>query len=131
MQNIQDAGTEIQKYVLSSNVEFLYRQNTKNGYTIGLDVFYDSSLKGISEGYNPLFYAIHLGYDFFFWRFDLRMQAGTYLNKKGHTQKGSFFVRPAVRLEVTDDFFIQLGLKTIDRTEADWIELGIGVCFNK
>jgi len=110
----------------TTNLEFVYKRSLKHSWLIGFDLLYDGSLKpDYPEQSDRLAYAIHPGYDFSFWKFDIRAQIGFYLgDNKG---KGAFFSRPALRYNFNKSVFAQLGLKTKDGFAADWVEYGVGV----
>lgn len=127
VQNIEDMGTSKQHFTHTAWLEYQYLLNTKNGFAAGIDFFYDSSLKTSATNENYHFWGAHLGYDFMFWNLSIRMQAGSYLHEKGHRLKGNFFFRPALKYDINQRFFTQLGLKTQAGFKADWVELGIGL----
>lgn len=110
----------------TTNLEFVYKRSLKHSWLIGFDLLYDGSLKpDYAEVSKQFAYAIHPGYDFSFWNFDIRAQVGIYLgDSKG---KGAFFLRPALRYNFNKTVFAQLGLKTKDGAAADWVEYGVGV----
>jgi hypothetical protein len=111
-------------------VEYAYRHSLKHGYTLGLDLMYDGSLEyKYPETKDRFLLGIHPGYDFHFWRFDLRAQVGFYLfDTRG---KGVFYLRPALRYWISDMIFAQVGLKTKDGAAADWVEYGLGIHLGK
>lgn len=110
----------------STSFEVAYKRTLKHTWLLGFDVLYDGSLAGdYPETSERVIYAIHPGYDFSFWKFDLRAQVGFYLgDNKG---KGSFFMRPGLKYNFNDYLFAHLALKTTSEFAADWVEYGIGV----
>lgn len=116
-------GTSTLLGVFTGIVDYEHQFNEMHAITGGLDLFYDARFqeRDISDRWLK---GIHVGYDFRFYRFTLKMQVGTYLgDDKG---KGSFFMRPAMRYDLSRRFFAQFGLKTLDGGSADYIEYGIG-----
>ena len=96
-----------------------------HGLTAGLDLFYDNSLaESYEDSKDRYLIGIHGGYDFMFWKFDIRVQLGTYLTD--NRGKGSIFIRPALQYEISKNFFAQVGLKTRNGAGADWVEFGVG-----
>jgi len=128
VQNNEDTGTGKQHVTHTSWLEYQYRLNTKSAFTVGIDYFYDSSLKSRLPDESYSFWGTHVGYDFMFWKLSFRMQTGTYLHEKGHQIKGNFFFRPALKYDINQRFFTQVGLKTMAGFKADWVEFGIGMC---
>ena len=125
VQNEADTGTDRRFGTFSGVVDYRHYFNRMHGVTVGLDLFYDNSLsESFADSSDRFLYAAHAGYDFMFWRFDVRVQLGAYLNDdKG---KGKLFTRPAIQYAITDSFFAQVGLKTKNGFAADWVEFGIG-----
>ena len=125
VQTNAQAGTS-DRYLTSSIVaEYQYQFNSMHAVAGGLDLFYDASLSEKFED-TPEWWLLgtHIGYDFMFYRFTIRAQVGTYLtDDRG---KGGFFLRPAVKYDVTDNFYGQLGLKTLNGGISDWVEFGVG-----
>lgn len=107
-------------------LEYAYKRSMKHSYTFGFDLMYDGSLeRNYPETSQQFLIGVHPGYDFSFWRFDLKAQVGFYL---GDTRgKGIFYLRPALRYHITKNIFTQIGLKTKDGAAADWVEYGFGI----
>lgn len=130
VQNEGDTGTNIRYGTISVVADYRRYFNRMHGMTAGLDYFYDASLgserdgEGNLFGYGTSLLGIHLGYDFMFWRFNIRPQLGGYLSDS--QGKGSSFFRVAIQYQVTERFFAQVGLKTKNGFAADWVEFGIG-----
>jgi len=123
VQNIEDKGTDKRYFVFSGVLDYRYKFNTMHGISIGLDYFYDSSLKPEYPDDLDLF-GIHAGYDFMFGKFSTRFQLGAYLeDDKG---KDPVFMRAAFRYDITPWLFAQIGIKTRDGARADWAEWGLG-----
>jgi hypothetical protein len=111
-------------------VEYAYRRSMKHSYTFGFDLMYDGSLEGnYPEKKDRYLIGVHPGYDFSFWKLDLRAQVGFYLSDS--RGKGAFYLRPALRYRFNKNIFAQVGLKTKDGAAADWVEYGIGVQLGK
>lgn len=128
VQNDENSGTYKQYSTVTTMVEYLYTLNEKNGFAVGINGFYDSSLVAYyPDDSNYWFLGAHGGYDLLFWRMALRLQVGTYLDDKGREYKGNYFFRPALKYQCMDHLFVQLGLKTQNGFKADWIEFGLGI----
>lgn len=125
VQNYADQGTQIRYGTFSGVLDYRRYFNRMHGFTAGLDLFFDNSLAESYENVNDRYLlGIHGGYDLMFWKFDIRVQVGTYIsNDRG---KGGFFMRPALQYEISKGFFAQVGLKTKNGAAADWIEFGVG-----
>ena len=125
VQNYADQGTQIRYGTFSGVLDYRRYFNRMHGFTAGLDLFFDNSLAESYEDVNDRYLlGIHGGYDLMFWKFDIRVQVGTYIsNDRG---KGGFFLRPALQYEISKGFFAQVGLKTKNGAAADWIEFGVG-----
>lgn len=125
VQNYADQGTQIRYGTFSGVLDYRRYFNRMHGFTAGLDLFFDNSLAESYEDVNDRYLlGIHGGYDLMFWKFDIRVQVGTYIsNDRG---KGGFFLRPALQYEISKGFFAQVGLKTKNGAAADWIEFGLG-----
>ena len=125
VQNYADQGTQIRYGTFSGVLDYRRYFNRMHGFTAGLDLFFDNSLAESYENVNDRYLlGIHGGYDLMFWKFDIRVQVGTYIsNDRG---KGGFFMRPALQYEISKGFFAQVGLKTKNGAAADWIEFGLG-----
>lgn len=122
-QNKDLAGTKTLKGTFTAIADYEHRFTEKHGMVVGADLFFDNRL--INEARpDRWIVGVHTGYDFFFHRFVVKMQFGTYLtDDRG---KGAFFMRPALRYHLSKRFFAQIGLKTLDGGAADYIETGIG-----
>ena len=129
----QAAGTtqkygfeDVRYFNASTSIEAVYKRSMKHSWLLGFDLLYDGSLKNeYPETSGQFAYAIHPGYDFSFYKFDLRAQVGIYLGD--NKDKGPFFLRPALRYWFSNAVFAQIGLKTINGFAADWVEYGVGV----
>ncbi|WP_369048755.1 acyloxyacyl hydrolase [Tenacibaculum sp. UWU-22] len=125
VQTYEDVGTDKRFMAYSVVSEFQHKFNNMHSVSAGLDYFFDGSLE---EKYpdNPSkrnHYGIHGGYDFMFYKFTIVGQIGVYLNK--NETKPFYFFRPALRYNVADWFYLQLGLKARGFA-ADWVEAGLG-----
>ncbi|KIC95059.1 hypothetical protein OI18_09275 [Flavihumibacter solisilvae] len=132
VQNIRDAGTD-HRYLTSSTVlEYQHKFNTKHGLTVGFDAFVDPSARDTVEytanktEMENFFPGAHAGYDFMFWRLSIRLQVGVHLSSIGRELKGTTFVRPALRFDISKRFNAQIGLKTFNGAQSDWVEWGFG-----
>lgn len=125
VQNYIDQGTDLRYGTFSGVVDYRRYFNKMHGLTAGLDLFYDNSLaESYEDSKDRYLIGIHGGYDFMFWKFDIRVQLGTYLTD--NRGKGSIFIRPALQYEISKNFFAQVGLKTRNGAGADWVEFGVG-----
>ncbi len=126
-----DFAGNIQSYLISSStIEYQYQFNEIHGLTAGLNVFYDESsqLMFTYPRYETsVFPAIHLGYDFHFWRLAIRPQFGYMLTEAGRSIKSTTFVRLALSADITRTLYFQMAVKTIDGFKADWGNFGFGV----
>ena len=127
VQNPEDKGTSKQYYTTTFITEYRYILNEKTAFALGIDYFYDSSLKFYYPEISHWFYGAHVGYDLLFWKMALRIQLGTYLHERGRFYKGNYFLRPALRYDFNRRWFTQIGLKTVDGSKADWVEFGLGL----
>lgn len=131
VQNDRDMGTSKQYGTFTGVFELQYILNTKNGFSGGLDFFFDNSLvdKIPGEGYDV--YGFHGGYEYLFWRMGVRLQVGSYFTHRDRDLKGLFFLRPAFKMDLTRHLFVQVGLKTLAGAKADWVEWGMGIRIGK
>ena len=122
-QSDEMAGTGSLREVVSAVIDYDHSFNEMHGISAGVDVFYDNRFvdRNVSDRWMG---AVHGGYAFSFYKFDIRMQVGTYIG--GQKGKGMFFMRPALRYHISKTVFAQIGLKTLDGGKADYIEYGIG-----
>ncbi|WP_224484435.1 acyloxyacyl hydrolase [Robertkochia aurantiaca] len=125
VQNDADRGTENRYGTFSGVIDYRRYFNRMHGLSLGVDFFHDGSLvENYPDSSDHNLIAVHGGYDFMFWNFDIRIQAGTYLtDDRG---KGSIFFRPALQYAISKSLFAQVGLKTRKGFPADWVEFGIG-----
>lgn len=122
----QNKGEEGQgkRYFNSSTVlEYQHFFHYKHGVVVGVDFFYDGSMR--SYGESPFVVGAHTGYDYRMSKLTIRTHLGTYLHAP--KRKGGFFMRPALKYDINEKWFAQLGLKTKNGLVADWIEWGVGV----
>lgn len=125
VQNEADRGTSTRYFTFSGALDYQYKLNKMHGFTAGFDLFYDESLVSeYPDSSDRFLTGAHLGYDFMFGKFALRVQGGAYLgDDKG---KDKTYVRAALRYHLTDWLFAQGGLKTKNGSRADWAEFGLG-----
>ncbi|QCX00630.1 acyloxyacyl hydrolase [Aggregatimonas sangjinii] len=123
-QTDEDGGTDRQFGVFSGVLDYEHRFNAIHGVTGGFDFFYDNTFQEFDKAAERTSIGIHAGYDFNFWKLVIKAQLGTYLTDD--LGKGAFFMRPAIRYNLNNTFFAQMGLKTLDGGAADYIEFGIG-----
>lgn len=121
-QNLKDKNTNVKYFDATSMIEFQRFFHYKHAAVVGLDFFYDGNMLGFDQ--DPYEVGYHIGYDYKIWRVTIRVQAGGYIYAP--EMKGAFFMRPAGKLDISDRWFAQLGLKTRAGIAADWLEWGIG-----
>ncbi len=122
-QNAEDAGTDTRHFNFSGILDYQHFFNMRNGYTVGLDYFYDGSM--IPGGNDPNMLAAHVGYDFRFWKLTLRVQMGSYILAPDN-RMSTIFMRPGFKYDIFDRLYAQFALKTLNGAAADWIEFGFG-----
>lgn len=122
-QRDEDKGTKILYGTLSTVLDYEYHFNEMHAVTGGLDLFLDNRLRDFDAS-KRFHYGVHVGYDFKFYKLAIIFQIGTYLGEDKN--KGSFFMRPALRYNFNKKAFVQVGLKTLAGGAADYIEYGIG-----
>ena len=103
--------------------------------TIGLDAFFDSSLRidyaadyGGTEQVpsSELFYGgVHIGHELMFHRFTLVTQYGRTFRKI--KDRGNWYLRVGLRYDINHHLFGRLSLKTPDGFRADFVEWGGGI----
>lgn len=130
-QNMDDAGSNHRYLASSTLLEYQHKFNAMHGITVGGDLFYDRSAKDTTQYHEntrlqTFFPGAHVGYDFMFWRLQVKLQLGMHLSPIGRELKGKTFIRPAIRYEANKRLFLQLGLKTRNGSTADWVEFGVG-----
>lgn len=126
VQNDRDMGTSKQYGTFSGVLELQYILNTKNGFSGGVDYFYDNSLIAKVQDGNYSVYGFHGGYEYTFWLLSIRLQVGSYFTNRDRDLKGPFFLRPSFKLDLSNKVYLQLGLKTLAGAKADWVEWGFG-----
>lgn len=125
VQNYIDQGTDLRYGTFTGVVDYRRYFNRMHGLTLGMDLFYDNSLaESYPDSKDRYLVGVHAGYDFMFWRFNIRVQLGTYLTDD--RMKDNLFIRPALHYKISRSFFAQVGLKTRNGAGADWIEFGLG-----
>lgn len=116
-------GTDVLMGVFSGVIDYEHKFNEMHGINAGVDVLYDNRYRD-RRASDRLMPAVHAGYAFSMYKFDIKMQVGTYIG--GQKGKGNFFMRPSLRYHINKHLFAQIGLKTLDGGKADYIEYGIG-----
>lgn len=136
--NIYIAGGTVQNYPLEGEsfdgirystfttaIDYQHKFNNMHSVSAGFDFFYDGSLEQRFPDDSNQHYllGIHGGYDFMFYKITISGHLGTYLTD--NRGKEPYFARVAIRYDLFDWSYAQVGLKT-DAFAADWIEFGIG-----
>jgi len=133
VQNRLDAGTSRRYVTSTSMLEYNYSISERSGLTFGFDYFIDPSVSDVNEepAYaehgTTQFPGVHIGYDYKFWKFTVRLQAGTMITEAGQDIKDGAFLRPAFKYDISEVFYGQFGLKTYRGATADWFEFGVGI----
>lgn len=119
-------------YLCSSiSTDFNHRYGWLGKFGVGADLFYDGSLTADypNEDNIPhsrfMFIGIHGNHEFIVADFSLATQLGFYV-WKGMPAKGSFFIRAALKYDISEHFFFNLSLKSVNGLKADYIETGFG-----
>lgn len=125
VQNEEDKGTNKRYGVFSGVLDYRFKFNSMHAIAAGFDYFWDGSLEvDYPETKDQVLTGLHLGYDFMFGKFAVRLHGGAYLtDDKGKTPG---YLRAAFRYDINDWLFAQIGVKTKNTSRADWIEYGIG-----
>lgn len=125
VQNEEDKGTYKRYGIFSGALDYRFKFNSMHAVVAGLDYFWDGSLEPeYPETKDQFLTGVHIGYDFMFGRFAVRLHGGAYLtDDKGKTPS---YLRAGFRYDINDWFFAQVAVKTQKTSRADWAEFGIG-----
>lgn len=125
VQNEADKGTYKRYGVFSGALDYRFKFNSMHGVVAGFDYFWDGSLEAdYPETKDQTSTGLHIGYDFMFGKFAVRLHAGSYLSDdKG---KSPTYMRAGFRYDITNWLFAQIAVKTKNTSRADWIEYGVG-----
>lgn len=125
VQNEEDKGTNKRYGVFSGVLDYRFKFNSMHAIVAGFDYFWDGSLVvDYPETKDQTLTGLHVGYDFMFGKFAVRLHGGAYLtDDKGKTPT---YLRAGFRYDITEWLFAQIGVKTKNTSRADWIEYGIG-----
>lgn len=125
VQNEEDKGTYKRYGVFSGVLDYRFKFNTMHAVVAGFDYFWDGSLETeYPETKDQVLTGLHVGYDFMFGKFAVRLHGGAYLtDDKGKTPS---YLRAGFRYDIADWIFAQIGVKTKNTSRADWVEFGIG-----
>ncbi len=125
VQNEDDKGTYNRYGVFSGAVDYRFKFNSMHAVVAGFDYFWDGSLETeYPETKDQMLTGLHVGYDFMFGKFAIRLHGGAYLtDDKGKTPS---YLRAGFRYDITDWLFAQIAVKTKNTSRADWAEFGIG-----
>ncbi len=132
VQNDSRIGSDAFYGTASAVLDYSYRYSHAGSAGAGIDGLYDASLGRVYKtkyGRNPvtdrMLAGVHLGHSLHLQRFEIITQAGTYWWRRDD-EKGSYFLRVALRYNISNYGFVQIGLKTLSGGAADWIEWGGG-----
>lgn len=125
VQNEEDKGTYKRYGVFSGVIDYRFKFNSMHAIVAGFDYFWDGSLEPeYPEAKDQVLTGLHVGYDFMFGKFAVRLHGGAYLSDdKG---KAPSYLRAGFRYDITDWLFAQIAVKTKKTSRADWAEFGIG-----
>lgn len=125
VQNEDDKGTYKRYGIFSGVLDYRYKFNSMHAVTAGFDYFWDGSLQvEYPDIEDQTLFGAHLGYDFMFGKFAVRLQGGAYLTDDKN--KTPTYVRAAFRYDINKWLYVQLGVKTRKTSRADWVEFGVG-----
>lgn len=97
----------------------------------GLDIFYDGSLVETYDNWEntdfstlaKMSFGAHLGFQYQIERFSFIYDLGFYLYKESPA-RGGFYMRAGGRIQITENVYAHICLKTMNGGIADWIEWG-------
>lgn len=119
----------------SISLDYAYKYCRIGKIGIGLDGFYESSLRhfpepGIKDAtFSDLSYSgIHLAHHLTIYNFRLMLQYGTYLTDKVD-HKGKYYMVVTLDYYFTKNIFLSYHLKTRNGSIADFIGVGLGYNF--
>ena len=125
VQNEEDKGTDKRYGIFSGAIDYRFKFNSMHAVVAGFDYFWDGSLEvEYPETKDQVLTGLHVGYDFMFGKFAVRLHGGAYLSDdKGKTPT---YMRAGFRYDITKWLFAQIAVKTKNTSRADWVEFGVG-----
>lgn len=119
-------------FISSMMLNGLLRPNFKNGFSTGIDIFYDRSVKTAMtfmeiSGFQSLNYyraGFHVGYEPQFGKTVFAIQMGVYFFDKLNDE-GYFYHRVAIKQYLTKRLLLSIAVKT-HFFKAEFVEWGIG-----
>ncbi len=126
------------RYFVASCVFDAYKiLNAKRQIGAGIDIFYDGAIKDeysqdsvfISDARNLICAGFHLSHELIIHKFYFSVQPGFYFYSKKKEDK-YFYQRIGLKYRFSEHFFSNISLKFY-LFKADFIEWGIGYCFEK
>lgn len=121
------------RYMTSSvSADWAYQFARKMNAGLGVDIFYDGSLVETYPDWEnsdistiaKMSFGAHLGFQYQIERFSFIYNLGFYLYKESPA-RGGFYMRAGGRIQLTDNLYAHLCLKTMNGGIADWIEWGL------
>jgi len=132
--NDKDEGL---RYMTSSmSADWAYQFARKMNAGAGLDVFYDGSLvewyPDWTEDYmysdytvlERMSFGVHGGFQYQMERFSFLYNFGVYIYKESPA-RGSWYMRAGGRIQVTENLYAHVVLKTMNGGKSDWVEWGM------
>jgi hypothetical protein len=134
---IDTTGAKGPRYMTNSfTVDYTYQFARKLKAVAGLDMFYDGSLEQSYDvppqevtTHQKIFYGYHIGFHYLIERFSFVANYGRYIYKP-FEPRGNYFFRAGGQIGITNNFAIQICLKTRNGGIADWIEWGVAYKIN-
>ncbi len=121
------------RYLTSSvSGDWAYQFARKMNAGAGVDIFYDGSLVESYPDWETsdistlakMSFGAHVGFQYQIERFSFLYNLGFYLYKESPA-RGGFYMRAGGRIQVTDNLYAHVCLKTMNGGIADWIEWGM------
>ena len=125
------------RYMTSSiSADWAYQFARKMNAGAGLDVFYDGSLvewyPDWTEDYvfgdytvlERMSFGVHGGFQYQVERFSILYNFGVYIYKESPA-RGAWYMRAGGRIQLTENLYVHIVLKTMNGGIADWIEWGM------
>lgn len=116
----------------SYSIDYAYKFSHRLQVAGGLDMFYDGSTENLYDNVLPQnttfadksFYGAHIGIHYLIERFSFIFNYGRYIHKP-FDARGKWYLRAGGRIGLTENFDVQVALKTRNGGIADFIEWGV------
>jgi len=134
----KDKDNHIYYLVSSLALDVAKHYSYSGKFGVGLDLFYDSSLKeDYSSAYpsgnipSHLFYwpGVHLSHEYMVHRWTLVTQTG--INLKVPGDKGLWYGRVGLRYDLSKAIFVRATVRLYQKVYSDFVEWGVGYAFYK